>query len=121
MSILSPTDGKVVKSKKGYVHIWMSPFDTHAVYSPVSGTVEKVVRGNKKVISTIMTKTGRDVVLEMGKGILPASVDCNLFKGKKVKMGEYVGGVFPFGSHVTLIGDFEAVDKGRIEAKQVLG
>ena len=121
MSILSPTDGKVTDSRKGKVHIWMSPIDNHLVFSPVSGKVEKVIRRDRKVISTIRTKSGKDVVFEMGKGILPATIDCNLYRGKRVKLGEYVGGVFPFGSHVTVTGDFGLVDKGRVEAKQVLG
>lgn len=121
MSILSPTDGKVTDSRKGKVHIWMSPIDNHFVFSPATGTVEKVIRGDKKVISTIRTKSGKNIVLELGKGILPATIDCNLYKGKKVRMGEYVGGVFPFGSHVTVTGDFGSFDKGRVEAKQILG
>jgi phosphatidylserine decarboxylase len=116
--MIYPTDGKVTKSSRGRMHIFMSPLDTHTVYSPVTGRVIRVDRGKRKCSATIKTKGSGNFVVTMGKGILPATIDCELREGQEVKEGEYIGGVYPFGSHVDVTGSFDVVKKGRVESGQ---
>ncbi len=114
-ALLSPADGRIIRSGPGSISIFMSLVDVHVCRSPLAGRVASVehVPGRflaafrdpaseqNERVSIVVDGGPRPVRLALVAGLLARRIVCKVAPGQQLQAGERIG-LIRFGSRVDL-------------------
>ena len=115
-ALVSPADGRIVRSDSGRVSIFMNVFDVHVCRSPVAGRVTSVAHEpgrflaamkdeaseqNERTTIVVQPAEGSPVHFALVAGLVARRIVCRVGAGRALLAGERVG-IIRFGSRVDL-------------------
>jgi phosphatidylserine decarboxylase len=113
-AIVSPADGRIIRSDAGRVSIFMNVFDVHVCRSPVAGSVTTVTHTpgrflaamkdaasdqNERTTIDVRPAAGAPVRFTLVAGLIARRIVCRVEAGRDLAAGERVG-IIRFGSRV---------------------
>lgn len=112
-ALISPADGKIIKSGAAGISIFMNVFDVHVCRAPTAGTVVDVERHRGSFLAaykdaasehneraTVRLRDGeRDLSFTLVAGLVARRIVCKVRPGQRLRAGERIG-LIRFGSRV---------------------